>query len=83
MSDFTNQPLPPPPPPGPPPGAQPQFPAHYPPQYPGHYPPQFPQYPQGQHPQGAYPPQMAYGFARPSHTSGLAIASMVLGILWR
>ena len=71
MSDFMNQPPPPaPPPPGPPP------------QYPPQNPPQYPQFGVYQPQQGAYPPQMVHPYAAPSRTSGLAIASMVLGILW-
>ena len=47
-------------------------------QQPGGYPPQYPQqYPQ-QYP-APYPPQY---YAHPRTTNGLAIASMVLGILW-
>jgi len=68
-----------PPPPNPYGGAQ----QTYPPQ--GAYPPQA-AYP----PQGAYPPPPApygapagYGYyAQPQRTNGMAIASMVLGIIW-
>src|SRR5687768_13652451 len=81
MSDFTNQPLPPPPPQGSPP----QYPTQAPPQYPQQ--PQYPQYQQQpQYPQqpqyGVYQPQGAYPYGASSRTSGLAIASLVLGILW-
>ena len=77
MPDFMNEPtrapLPPPPPPsqGPPPPYPPQYPQQFAPQYP----PQYPQY-------GAYQPQGYPPFAAQGRTSGLAIASMVLGILW-
>ena len=77
MSDFTNQPFPPPPPQGSPPPGPPPFPQQSPPQY-----PQYPQYPQ-QPQYGVYQPQGVYPFAAaPGRTSGLAIASMVLGIVW-
>ena len=72
MSDFTNQPFPPPPPQGSPP-PYPQQPPPY---------PQYPQYPQ-QPQYNVYQPQGVYPFAAaPGRTSGLAIASMVLGIVW-
>ena len=73
MSDFMSPPPPPAPTPPPPQGPPPPFPQQYPPQYPQHgvYQPQV----------GGYPPGMVH-YAAPGRTSGLAIASMVLGILW-
>jgi hypothetical protein len=68
MSDFMN----PPPPQAPPPP---------PPQYPPQYPQQFPQHGVYQPQVGAYPPGAVH-YGAPGRTSGLAIASMVLGILW-
>ncbi len=56
------------PPPEPPPGQPPPPPGQYPPQY--GYPP------------AGYPPAPYYGYAVPRRTNGMAIASMVLGILW-
>jgi len=38
--------------------------------------------PYGYPPQGYPPPGYGYGYQRPPGTNGLAIASMVLGILW-
>ena len=57
-----------------------------PPQYgaPGQYPPP-PQYAPGQYPPSQYPPPPQYataGYGAPARTNGMAIASMVLGILW-
>ena len=80
MSDFMN--TPPPPAPPPPQGPPPPFPQQYPPQYPQQYPPQFPQ-PGVYRPQvGGYPPGVVQHYGAAGRTSGLAIASMVLGILW-
>ncbi|HVT63812.1 MAG TPA: DUF4190 domain-containing protein [Mycobacteriales bacterium] len=64
-------------PPQPPtqPDWQPQQPG-WPPQQPGYPPPQY-SYP----PQPGYPPYPYYGHPQP-RTNGMAIASMVLGILW-
>src|SRR5687768_14737450 len=59
----------------PPPG-YPQQPGQY-PQQPGQYPQQPGQYPQQQYPPGYGPP----GYP-PRKTNGLAIASLVLGLLW-
>lgn len=74
MSDATDQPYPPqfgqaPQPPYGQPGPQPQY---------APVPPHYPQYPQvyGQ------PPHLQGPFAVRKATNGLAIASMVLGILW-
>jgi hypothetical protein len=78
MSDFMNPPPPPAPPPPPPQGQPPQFPQQYPPQYPQ----QFPQHGVYQPQVGAYPPGVVQHYGAPGRTSGLAIASMVLGILW-
>jgi hypothetical protein len=51
-----------------------QQPGGYPPQYPQQHPPQYPQ---------QYPPQYPHPYyTQPRTTNGLAIASMVLGILW-
>ena len=75
MSDFMNQPPPPAPPP--PQGSPPPFPQPYPPQYPQQYPQHGVYQPQA----GAYPPGVVH-YGTPTRTSGLAIASMVLGILW-
>ena len=76
MSDFMS---PPPPPASPPPpqGPPPPFPQQYPPQYPQ----QFPQHGVYQPQAGGYPQGVVH-YAAPGRTSGLAIASMVLGILW-
>ena len=75
MSDFMS---PPPPPASPPP---PQGPPPFPQQYPPQYPQQFPQHGAYQPQVGGYPPGVVH-YAAPGRTSGLAIASMVLGILW-
>ena len=77
MSDFMSPPPPPQGPPPPPPGSPPPFPQQYPPQYPQ----QFPQHGVYQPQVGGYPPGVVH-YAAPGRTSGLAIASMVLGILW-
>ena len=64
---------PPPPPPEIPPGQPPNVPA---PPAPGPWPP-------GAPPPAAYAPgQIAYGLPQPTSTNGMAIASLVLGILW-
>ena len=78
MSDFMSPPPPPQGPPPPPPhGPPPLFPQQYPPQYPQ----QYPQHGVYQPQVGGYPPGVVH-YAAPGRTSGLAIASMVLGILW-
>ncbi|WP_234373240.1 DUF4190 domain-containing protein [Streptomyces sp. H-KF8] len=74
-----------PPPAGPrqPEGAQGQHPqGRYPASPPqGAYPPpRFPQGPHGVH--GPYGPYVPYGFRPPPPTNGLAIASLVFGLLW-
>src|SRR6185503_12545134 len=71
MSDFMS---PPPPPQGPPPPPPPQGP-------PPLYPQQYPQHGVYQPQVGGYPPGVVH-YGAPGRTSGLAIASMVLGILW-
>lgn len=83
MSDYPPPPPPPPPPPGggggypvppPPPGQYqpPAGPGYVPPPPPGGYPP-------GGYPPGGYMPG-GYGYAAP-RTDGLAIASLIVGIL--
>jgi GTP-binding protein len=49
--------------------------------YPSQYPQQYPQHGVYQPQAGAYPPGVVH-YGTPTRTSGLAIASMVLGILW-
>jgi Domain of unknown function (DUF4190) len=55
-------------------GQPPQY-----PQQPGQYPQQQQQYPQQP---GQYPPPGGYGYGQPPRTNGMAIASLILGILW-
>ncbi|MGN6472569.1 MAG: DUF4190 domain-containing protein [Mycobacteriales bacterium] len=62
-------------PPGEPPAQQPGWP----------YAPPPPGYPPAGYPPAGYPPQYGYGYGPPPQrpgTNGMAIASMVLGILW-
>jgi hypothetical protein len=74
----------PPPPPPPPPGAPGPWgsppPPHAPGQWGGH--PAYGSHPYGSHPYGPSPYGPPYGWGAPARTNGLAIASMVCGILW-
>jgi hypothetical protein len=77
---------PPPPPPPPSPGAPPPWGAPQPPPpspYGGHWgaPSPYGPQPYGQQPYGGYGAPYG-GWGQPSHTSGLAVASLVCGILW-
>lgn len=49
---------------------------------PGGYPPAYGQQPYGQQPYGQPYGGYPYGFPPPQRTNGMAIASLVLGILW-